>query len=383
MILIKNGLVYTMEKDEPEILDILVGDDGLIKEVNSSITGDYEVIDATDKIVYPGIIEAHSHLGISESSIGFEGNDTNEMTDPITPHVRAIDGINIFDETVRIANENGITTTCCTPGSANVIGGQTCIYKTYGTSLDKVTIDPYNAMKCAYGENPKRVYQDSKIKTRMGTAALMRQALFEAQEYLVQKELAKDDVSKAPKFNMKNEAMIPVLKREVPLKSHAHRADDIQTILRIAKEFNVDVTLEHCTDGHLIAEEIKESNFSAVVGPTLTHKTKFELKNRTFKTPNELYKAGVLFAITTDAPVVPIEYLPLCAGLAHRAGLPEIEALKSITINAAKILKQDHRIGSIKVGKDADIIICDGNILDNLTSVLCTITDGNITSNKL
>lgn len=382
MLLIKNGTVFTMENDTPEVLDVLIGEDGKIAKVDYSITFDCETIDATGYNVYPGIVEAHCHLGLQEASTREEGVDINETIDPITPHVRALDGVNIMDETIPLANSYGITTVCAAPGSANVIGGQVCIYKTVGNTIDDALLNPYCAMKSAFGENPKRCYKGSKIATRMGTAALMRETLFKAQRYLALKEKAGDDVSKMPAFDMKMEALIPVIKGEVPLKAHAHRADDILTSIRIAKEFNLKMTLDHCTEGHLIANKVKESGFNAIVGPSLTHKTKFELQNKTFETPAILYNAGVKFALTTDSPVVPQEYLPMCAGLAVKSGLPEMAALKAITINAAEITGVGDRVGSIKEGKDGDIVICKGNILFTDSEVQYTIVDGNITYKK-
>lgn len=378
MLLVKNGNVFTMENEICEKLDILLDDHGKIEKVDSCITGDYEIIDATGCNVYPGIVEAHCHLGLQEASTREEGIDINETIDPITPHVRAIDGINIMDETVALANSYGITTVCAAPGSANVLGGQVCIYKTVGNCIDDAVLIANAAMKSAFGENPKRCYKGSKIATRMGTAALMRETLMKAQRYMQLKEKA-EDITKMPPFDMKMEAMIPVLKREIPLKAHAHRADDILTSIRIAKEFNVRMTLDHCTEGHLIADKVKESGFDAIVGPSLTHKTKFELQNKTFETPAILHKAGVKFALTTDSPVVPQEYLPMCAGLAVKSGLPEMEALKAITINAAEIIGVGDRVGSIKEGKDADLVICKGNILFTDSEVQYTITNGIIT----
>ena len=378
MLLVKNGNVFTMESENCEKLDILLDDHGKIEKVDSCITGDYEIIDATGCNVYPGIVEAHCHLGLQEASTREEGIDINETIDPITPHVRAIDGINIMDETVALANSYGITTVCAAPGSANVLGGQVCIYKTVGNCIDDAVLVANAAMKSAFGENPKRCYKGSKIATRMGTAALMRETLMQAQRYMQLKEKA-EDITKMPPFDMKMEAMIPVLKREIPLKAHAHRADDILTSIRIAKEFNVRMTLDHCTEGHLIADKVKESGFDAIVGPSLTHKTKFELQNKTFETPAILHKAGVKFALTTDSPVVPQEYLPMCAGLAVKSGLPEMEALKAITINAAEIIGVGDRVGSIKEGKDADLVICKGNILFTDSEVQYTITNGIIT----
>ena len=370
--LIKNGKIYTMENRG--ILD------GHISEIGAHLEQleDEDVLDATNKYVYPGLVEAHCHLGMEESSIRMEGNDVNESSDPVTPHVRAIDGCNPMDETIRHACEAGVTTVAAGPGSANVIGGTFMVYKTYGNCIDDMVIKNPVAMKCAFGENPKRVYQESKIKTRMNIAALLRETLYKTKEYMEKKESARRNAGNTPAYDMRLEAMIPVLKKEIPLKCHAHRADDILTIIRIAKEFDIDVTLDHCTDGEVIKEKIKESGYPAIVGPALTHKSKFELANKSFTTPKTLMDEGVLVAITTDSPVIPQEYLSLCAGLAMKAGMEEIEALEAITINPAKILGLDNRLGSLKAGKDADIVICDGSILDSLTKVDYTIINGKV-----
>ena len=382
MILIKNAKIFTMEDDILENFDILLKD-GKILEIKKDLEkADAQIIDATDLNVYPGLIDAHSHVGIYENSIGWEGSDGNEMSDPITPEVRAIDGINAMDESITEANAGGVTTLCVTPGSANVVGGSCVVFKTAGVCIDDIVISDHIAMKAAFGENPKRVYKDGKIKSRMRTAQLLRELLFKTVEYKNKKDAAKGDVSKLPAFDMKLEAMLPVINKEIPLKIHAHRADDILTALRIVKEFNLDATFEHATEGHLIADKLKEANFPLLVGPTLSSKSKYELKNLTFKTPGILQKAGNKVAIITDSPVVPQQYLGLSAGLAVKYGMDEYEALKAITINPAEILKLDNRIGSLKVGKDADLIICDGNILDSRTNVLYTIIDGKITYKK-
>lgn len=382
MILIKNAKIFTMEDDILENFDILLKD-GKILEIKKDLEkADAQIIDATDLNVYPGLIDAHSHVGIYENSIGWEGSDGNEMSDPITPEVRAIDGINAMDESITEANAGGVTTLCVTPGSANVVGGSCVVFKTAGVCIDDMVINDHIAMKAAFGENPKRVYKDGKIKSRMRTAQLLRELLFKTVEYKNKKDAAKGDVSKLPAFDMKLEAMLPVINKEIPLKIHAHRADDILTALRIVKEFNLDATFEHATEGHLIADKLKEANFPLLVGPTLSSKSKYELKNLTFKTPGILQKAGNKVAIITDSPVVPQQYLGLSAGLAVKYGMDEYEALKAITINPAEILKLDNRIGSLKVGKDADLIICDGNILDSRTNVLYTIIDGKITYKK-
>lgn len=377
--LIKNGKIYTMENREIFIGDIRILD-GHISEIGAHLEQleDEDVLDATNKYVYPGLVEAHCHLGMEESSIRMEGNDVNESSDPVTPHVRAIDGCNPMDETIRHSCEAGVTTVAAGPGSANVIGGTFMVYKTYGNCIDDMVIKNPVAMKCAFGENPKRVYQESKIKTRMNIAALLRETLYKTKEYMEKKESARRNAGNTPAYDMRLEAMIPVLKKEIPLKCHAHRADDILTIIRIAKEFDIDVTLDHCTDGEVIKEKIKESGYPAIVGPALTHKSKFELANKSFTTPKTLMDEGVLVAITTDSPVIPQEYLSLCAGLAMKAGMEEIEALEAITINPAKILGLDNRLGSLKAGKDADIVICDGSILDSLTKVDYTIINGKV-----
>lgn len=379
MLLIKNATVFTMEDETLNNYDVLLKN-GKVLKIDRDIQEDgAQIIDATGLNVYPGLIDAHSHVGIYENSIGFEGADGNEMSDPITPEVRAIDAINAMDESITDSNQGGVTTLCVTPGSANVVGGSCVVFKTTGSIIDDMIINDNVAMKTAFGENPKRVYQDAKIKSRMKTAQLLRELLFKTIEYKNKKEFAKDDLSKLPAYDMKLEAMLPVINREIPLKIHAHRADDILTALRIVKEFNLDATFEHVTEGHLIKEAFAASGFPAMVGPTLTAKSKYEVKNLTFKTPGILQRAGVKVAIITDSPVVPQQYLGLCAGLAVKSGMDEYEALKAITINPAQILKLDDRIGSLKVGKDADVIITDGNILDSRTNVLYTIIDGTIT----
>lgn len=378
MLLIKNGMIYTMGKAGILQGDILI-DNGKIKAVGKDLAVDAkQVIDASGFNIYPGLIEAHCHLGLHESSIQFEGNDVNESTDPITPQLRAIDGINPMDETVRLACSHGVTSVCAGPGSANVIGGTFTTYKTNGTCIDKMIIKDNAAMKVAFGENPKRVYQNSKIKTRMQTAAYLRETLLKTKEYLAKKEAAGDDISKRPALDMKLEAMIPVIQKKMPLKIHAHRADDILTALRIVKEFDLNCTLDHCTEGHLILDEVKASGFPALVGPSLGNKSKFELKEKSFNTPGILNKAGVKIAIITDSPVIPQEYLSLCAALAVKHGLDEMEALKAITINPAEILGIADRVGSLESGKDADLVFVKGNLLSYEAEVMKTMINGEI-----
>ncbi|WP_427338081.1 amidohydrolase [Caloranaerobacter sp. DY30410] len=382
MLLIKNGKILTMTGEIIENGSILI-ENGKIKEVGKDIVVplDVEIIDANGRLVTPGLIDAHCHLGLWEDGIGFEGDDGNEWVDPITPHLRAIDGINPMDRTFKEAYEGGVTCVATGPGSANVVGGQFAAIKTYGDRIDDMIVKEPLAMKIAFGENPKRVYHSQKKSpiTRMATAAKLRETLFKAKRYVEKLEKAKEDESKMPEFDIKMEAMAKVIRKEIPLKAHAHRADDILTAIRIAKEFDVDITLDHCTEGHLIAEHLVKEGKCAIVGPSLTNRSKFELKNLTFETPGILQKAGVKVAIMTDSPVIPLQYLPLCAGLAVKAGMDEMEAFKAITINAAEILGIDDRVGSIEVGKDADIVIFDGHPLRDVDcKVYVTIIDGKV-----
>lgn len=380
MLFIKNAKIYTMSGDVIENGSILISK-GKIKEVGKDLKEPEgaEIIDAGGRMLTPGFVEAHCHLGMWEDAIGFEGSDGNEMTDPVTPELRAIDAINPMDRTFTEALEGGVTTAVTGPGSANVIGGSFAAIKTYGHRVDDMIIKEPVAMKIAFGENPKRVYSDKQKSpmTRMATAAILRDTLFKVKTYMEKK--ADEDKAKHPDFDIKMEALIPVMKKDIPLKAHAHRADDIFTAIRIAKEFDVDITLDHCTEGHLIAEDLVKEGKSAIVGPSFGDRSKFELKNLTFETPKVLIEAGVKVAITTDSPVTPLQYLSLCAGLAHKAGLDEMEALKAITINPAQITGIDDRVGSIEVGKDADLVIFDRNPLKDIDSkAFITIIDGNV-----
>ena len=369
--LFKNATIYTMEQ-EPFVGDFKI-DKGVFTEVGKNLTANEgeDVQDLNGLFVFPGLVESHCHLGMEETAIRFEGDDVNEITDPITPNMRGIDGCNPMDETVELALKGGVTTVAAGPGSANVLGGTFFAYKTKGNCIDEMTVQNPIAMKAAFGENPKRCYQGKKIDTRMQISALLRETLEKTKEYLAKKEAGKD-----VDYDQKLEAMIPVVKKELPLKCHAHRADDILTAIRIAKEENIKITLDHVTDARCILPQIKESGFPCICGPALTHKSKFELANMSFETPNELYKAGILFSIITDSPVIPQQYLSLSAALAAKAGLPEYEAIKAITINPAKILGLDNRVGSIKVGKDADFVICTKNILYTQNEIQSVYVDG-------
>lgn len=379
MICIKNGTVYTVTQKEPIEADILI-DKGKIYKLgkNLEISASTQVIDATGLRVYPGFVEAHCHLGLHESGIGFEGNDTNEATDPITPQLRGIDAINPFDPTFKEAALAGITCVGTGPGSANVVGGTFCAMKTVGTCVDEMIVKETVAMKCAFGENPKRNYKEKNNNSRMSTAAKLRELLFKTSEYSMMLREAQQDPSKRPAFDMKLNAMLPVIRKQIPLKVHAHRADDICTALRIAKEFGLDMTLEHVTDGHLLVPQLVKANVALAIGPSLHAASKFEVKNMTFETPGILSKAGCKVCIITDAPVIPQNYLPICAGLAIKSGMDSYEALKAITIHAARHLGIEGRVGSLEEGKDADLFLCDGDPLQLFTNIHCTMIDGKI-----
>lgn len=384
MLLIKNGKIVTMAGINYEKGSILIKD-GKIVEISENIKEPQgiEVIDAENSWVLPGLIDAHCHLGMREEDIGFEGDDLNESTDPITPQLRAIDGINPLDPAFDEAVKAGITTVMSGPGSANVIGGQFAIIKTKGVSIDEMVILEPAAIKIAFGENPKRVYKgkNKMPMTRMGTAALLRETLTKAVNYKNKKNeaLLKDNNFD---IDIKMEALIPVLEKKIPLKAHAHRADDMLTAIRIAKEFDILLTLDHCTEGHFIIDQIKAAGVSAIFGPTMSFRSKVETKNKNYLTAKLLNDAGVKLAIMTDHPVTSIEYLPICAGLAVKSGLSMETALRSITINAAEILGINSRVGSIEKGKDADIAIYDGNPMDIYTSTLYTIIDGKVVYRK-
>lgn len=379
MILIRNGKILTMNDRIYEMGDILIkGKKILDIGENLEVPKDAEVIDAKGMWVMPGIVDAHCHIGMWEDGIGFEGSDGNEATDPVTPELRAIDGINPEDHCFREARENGITTVVTGPGSANVIGGQFTALKTYGRRVDDMVIKEPLALKVAFGENPKWVYDGQKKapSTRMATAAILRENLIKAQNYKRKLEQGEKDPDKMPDRDLKMEILVKVLNREIPLKAHAHRADDILTALRIAREFNVDITLDHCTEGHRISDFLLEEEAKVIVGPLFSERSKVELKNMTFKAPGILSKAGVKVAMMTDHPVIPIQYLPVCAAIAVKEGMEEMEALKSITINAAEITGIADRVGSLEPGKDADIVIFDGHPLEFRTRAVWVFIDG-------
>ena len=383
MLLIKNGYLKTMAGPDLENGSVLIGDDGKILAVGQDLEApeDCTVIDAMGRLVTPGCIDAHCHIGLDNEGMGWEGHDYNEIVDPLTPQMRAIDSINPQDEAFALALRGGVTAACTGPGSANVVGGTFVAIKLSGKRVDKMIIKNPLAMKCAFGENPKRCYGQGLKKsptTRMATAALLRELLFKARNY--KNDL---DAGKNPPFDMKLEAMLPVMRGEIPLKAHAHRADDILTSIRIAKEFGVKLTLDHCTDGAIIADELAQEGFSAFVGPTLGNKSKIELRNKSFTTPVVLHETGVPISIITDAPVIPLQYLPMCAGLAVNAGLDEDTAWRAITINPAVQTGIGDRVGSLEPGKDGDAVIWTDNPLTTVgAEAAVTVVDGKIVYQK-
>ncbi len=368
MYLIKNAKIMTMTETNYDCGDILIKD-GKIAKIGKSIdTPDgTKVIDAKELWALPGFVDAHCHVGMFEDKMGFEGEDGNEATDPVTPELRALDGINPADYSFKEAYENGVTTACTGPGSANVIGGQFLAMKTYGRRVDDMIIKEPLAVKAAFGENPKRVYnsQEKSPSTRMATAAILRQTLVEAREYKKKLDSADvDEAEKMPERDLAMEVMVQVLEKKLYMKFHCHRADDILTAIRIAKEFDINYSLEHCTEGHLIVDILKDEKAKCILGPHLSTRSKIELSNLTFKAPKVFADAGMKFAIMTDHPVIPLHYLPVCAALAVREGCDEETALKAITIYAAEIAGIDDRVGSLEVGKDADIALYDSHPLD-------------------
>jgi imidazolonepropionase-like amidohydrolase len=378
MMIIKNALIHDAIHEEPFYGDIVI-EKGKIVSFGGDAGKDGDVIDAEGLHAYPGFVDAHSHIGLDAYGGPTGGTfDINEMNDIVSPHLRGIDSYNAHDTAIPMALAGGVTTVAAGPGSANVFGGTFLAVKLYGNTVDEAVIDPSVAMKCAFGENPKRCYKDKCDSARMTTAAIFRQTLFEARDYMLRKEAAGDDITKMPKFDMKAEALIPVLRREIPLKAHAHRADDIMTSLRIAKEFGLKITIEHCTEGHLIVDELKEADVPVAVGPTLTNASKVELLNKSWTTPGILAEAGLRVSIITDAPVIPQQYLALCAGLAVKAGMDPFKALQAITINPARHIGIEDRAGSLEAGKDADVVLTDGDPMVSDTVVRYVIADGKV-----
>ena len=386
MLLIKNAMIKTMAGKEIKNGCILA-ENGKITAIGENIAAPngVSVIDAAGRLTTPGLIDGHSHIGLFGEGYGWEGQDGNELTDPITPHMRAIDSLNPMDEAFKISLTGGVTTVGSGPGSGNAMGGTFTCIKLNGRRADDIILRDNFAMKIAFGENPKRIYGQSNKKspsTRMATAAIIRETLFKAKRYyeeLLEYEKSQKEDKKKPAFDMKMHALLPVMKKEIALKAHAHRADDIFTALRIAREFDLDITLEHCTEGHLIVEELVKEDKYIFVGPTFGGKPKIELVHKSFETTKALSDAGIKVAIITDAPVIPQQYLSLCAAFAFKAGMNEEKAWKAITIIPAEAMGVADRVGSLEVGKDADIVIFNGDPLREIESTVAyTIIDGNI-----
>ena len=377
MLCSKNGMIHDRVNPEAYEGDILM-DGGKITAIgkNLDIPEGTEVYDACGKDVYPGFVDAHSHLGLDGYGIGFEGQDYNERNDICTPQLRGIDSFNPMDPSVSMAAKGGVTCVGTGPGSSNVIGGTFFAAKTAGHCVDDMIVKNPIAMKCAFGENPKRCYKDVNNYARMSTASKLREMLFKTRDYMARKAAAGDDPLKKPAFDMKLEAMIPVLEKKIPLKAHAHQANDILTAIRIAKEFDIDMTLEHCTEGHLIVDEMVKAGFPCAVGPSFGHASKVELQNKTWETPGILAAAGCQVSIITDAPVTPQQYLPICAGFAVKAGMDPYEALKAITINPAKHLGVADRVGSLEVGKDGDVVVYDGSPFEISSQLKLVVING-------
>lgn len=337
------------------------------------------VIEVKDGLIMPGLIEAHCHMGITEEKKGMEGDDCNETVNPVTPYLRAIDAINTMDAAFDDAVRAGITSAMIGPGSSNVVGGQFAFLKTRGRRADDLVVKAPAAMKVAFGENPKVNYsgQGKSPSTRMAIAAMLREELTKADAYRERKKKASDGGEHFQE-DFALECWLPVLEGQIPLKAHVHRVDDIFTAIRIAKEFGLRMTLDHCSEGHLIAQELAAEGFPAIVGPDLASRSKIEVQNMAFKTVGVLNHAGVMTAITTDHPVSLIASLPLCAGLAVKSGLALEEGYKAITIHPAVICGVEDRVGSLEPGKDADIAIFTGNPMEVFTETLFTIIDGEV-----
>ena len=357
MIALTNGKLYTMEDGIIDCGTVLMKENKIVAVgADVAIPADVQVIDVAGRIVTPGFIDAHTHIGIDEEIHQPIGDDCNEMTEPNTAELRAMDAINYRDLAFQDAVKAGITTVMITPGSANVFGGLITVMKTAGKTYKEMLVNGEAGLKMAFGENPKRVYgeKDKTPSTRMATMAIARQGFYEAKEYMNKSDEDRE-------FSLQTEHIARALDGGIPVRAHAHRADDIMTAIRLRDEFNLDLVVEHCTDGHLIVDELVEAKVPVAIGPSFSNRAKAEMEHVTFRTPGVLANAGIDVAIITDAPCTPIQFLPICAGLAMREGMQEYDAFKALTITPAKILKVDDRMGSLKVGKDADVVVWDNH----------------------
>jgi len=385
MIAIAGGTLFTITQGIVEQGTLLL-EDGKIAALGTDIPipEGAELIEAQGKMILPGLIDAHCHAGVFADGVGRGHSDGNEMTDPIMPHIRALDALHPEDMAWADLRAAGVTTVLTGPGSGNVIGGQSICVKTAGKTVDQMTLLEPAGMKMALGENPKRVYGDQKKtpSTRMGNAALLRQALVEAQNYLAkwaryEAQLETGEDAEQPERKLKWEALGRVLKGELKARIHCHRADDILTAIRIAEEFGLDITIEHATEGYRIADILAQKSIPCVVGPILFSRSKYELREMTPRNPGLLAEAGVKVAIQTDE-MSAVKYLCINAALAVREGMPEEEALRAITINAAQIIGVADRVGSLEVGKDADVVIFSGHPFDYRTVAEVVMINGEI-----
>jgi imidazolonepropionase-like amidohydrolase len=382
---------------------ILIDDNGKIKELGlkKDLPKNVEILDFSDFTAMPGIIDSHCHASVFEESIGMGLGDGNESTNPVTPEIRVLDAINPGDKGLRRAIAGGMTTICVAPGSGNVVGGQMTTIKTHGTIVDDMVIQENSGMKCAFGENPKRLYGGKNVtpSTRMGSLGLFRQLMIETQNYMYKwadykKKLKqfKEDIKEydkkkekkgkkpveptKPDKNIKYEAMIPVFEKKVPLRAHAHQANDIIAAVRLAKEFDVNIAIDHCSEGYMILDFLVKNKIPAVIGPTMSYKSKIETRNKTWRSIGILHDAGILAALTSDHPVTHCQYQMIYGILSHREGLSRQGTFEVLTINGAKILGLEDRIGSLEPGKDADIVLFNGDPLDARSKVMKVFIDG-------
>ena len=377
MTFIKNAIIHDALQDTAYTGDILI-DGGRIAAIGTDMPAPagMEIIDAAGLHAWPGLVEAHGHIGLDGWAVGYEGKDYNEYNDPVTPQLRAIDAINPFDESLRDALRGGVTTLCTGPGSSNVLGGTFAAFKPVGRCIDDMCLKKEAAMKCAFGENPKRCYREKGISSRMSNAALLRETLFKARAYMEKLEAAGDDPAKKPAFDMKLHALIPVLKGEIPLKAHAHQANDILTAIRIAREFGVRLTLEHVTEGALIVDELVRADVPLAIGPTFGQPSKIELQNKSWETPVILNRAGCRVSIITDSPATQQSHLRFCAAMAIASGMSEADALRCITLNPARHIGVQDRVGTLEAGKDADIVLTDGSLFDMQAKIVGVYVNG-------
>lgn len=376
MILLKNGKVLTMTGVNYDAGDVLVAD-GKIRAVGAGLCAPEgaQVIDCTGRTVMPGMIDAHCHIGLSEDGTMYEGEDSNEAVNPVTPHVRAIDGINPADVAIREARLGGVTTVCVGPGNSNVFGGVMSVFKTRGSRIDDMLMKETFAVKAALGEGPKETYAPKKVMpmTRMGIAGLMREHLVKARTYLDKKASGRLD-----KIDLRYEALGRVLEREIPLVVHANRMDDIYTALRIKREFAIDLVLTQASDAYLMADAIREAGVPVVLASVLTGRLSVEMARMSHRAPVVLEQAGVTYCISTDAPPVPIQFLPTSAASAVREGLDPEAALRAVTITPARVLGIDERVGSLEPGKDADIVVYGGSPFNLMSRIELVMMDGEI-----